>query len=238
MSELLIHAVDLGKTFGAIPVLDAVSLAIAPGEAVALLGPNGAGKTTLLKILATLIRPTRGRATVAGHDCVRDPEGARRHTGLMAHGAYVYEDLSALENLRFWVELAGRPAPAGMLRAALADVDLDAFADDRVRAFSAGMRRRLGLARLALLGPRVLLLDEPFAGLDARARKWLEEHLVAFKERGGAVLMTTHSFGRDLGAVDRVAILTGGRIALDTARARLATDELQRLYALHTEESA
>lgn len=238
MHERLIHAVDLGKTFGAVPVLDAVTLAVAPGEAVALLGPNGAGKTTLLKILATLIRPTRGHAAVAGHDCARDPEGVRRHTGLMAHGAYVYDDLSAMENLKFWVELAGRPAPAEMLRAALADVDLDAFADDRARAFSTGMRRRLGLARLALLAPRVLLLDEPFAGLDARARKWLEAHLVAFKERGGAVLMTTHSFGRDLGAVDRVAILTGGRIVVDTERARLTTDELQQLYALHTEESA
>ena len=238
MSETLVHAVDVEKRFGAVPVLDAVTLAIAPGEAVALLGPNGAGKTTLLKILATLVRPTRGRASVAGHDCARDPEGVRRQTGLMAHGAYVYDDLSAMENLKFWVELAGRPAPADMLRAALADVDLEAFADDRVRAFSAGMRRRLGLARLALLAPRVLLLDEPFAGLDARARKWLEAHLVAFKERGGAVLMTTHSFGRDLAAVDRVAILTGGRIVADAPRGRLTGPDLQQLYALHTDETA
>jgi heme ABC exporter ATP-binding subunit CcmA len=234
--EALIHAIDLEKRFGALPVLDGVSLAVAPGEAVALLGPNGAGKTTLLKILATLVRPTRGHAAVAGHDCVRDPEGARRATGLMAHGAYVYDDLSAMENLRFWVELAGRRVTADALRAALADVDLDAFADDRVRAFSAGMRRRLGLARLVLLAPRVLLLDEPFAGLDARARKWLEEYLARFKERGGAVLMTTHSFGRDLGAIDRIAILTGGRIAVETSRGRLTGEELQQLYALHTDD--
>lgn len=237
MSDLLVHAVDIAKSFGGIPVLDAVTLAIAPGEGVALLGPNGAGKTTLLKILATLVRPTRGRAVVAGHDCVRDPEGVRRHTALMAHGAYVYDDLTAMENLKFWVELAGRPGPADRLRAALADVELEAFADDRVRGFSAGMRRRLGLARLALLARRVLLLDEPFAGLDARARKWLEAYLVDFKERGGAVLMTTHSFGRDLGNVDRVAILTGGRIVVDTPRARLSGEELQQLYALHTEEA-
>jgi heme ABC exporter ATP-binding subunit CcmA len=237
MTDPLVHAVDVEKSFGAVTVLDAVTLAVGPGEAVALLGPNGAGKTTLLKILATLVRPTRGRAAVAGHDCVRDPEGVRRHAGVMAHGAYVYDDLSAIENLKFWLELAGRPAPADLLGAALADVDLAAFADDRVRAFSAGMRRRLGLARLALLAPRVLLLDEPFAGLDTRARKWLEAHLVAVKERGGAVLMTTHSFGRDLGAIDRVAILTGGRIVVDAPRARLTADDLQQLYALHTEES-
>lgn len=165
-----------------------------------------------------------------------DPEGVRRAVGVMAHGTYVYEDLTAIENLRFWTDLAGHALPAETLNAALVDVDLGPFADERVRAFSAGMRRRLGLARLALLGPRVLLLDEPFAGLDARARKWLDEYLAAFKERGGAVLMTTHSFGRDLGAVDRVAILAGGRIAVDVPRARVDADELRRLYALHTED--
>ena len=202
-----------------------------------MLGANGAGKTTLLKILATLVRPSRGRAVVAGHDCVADPEGVRRAIGVMTHGAYVYEDLTALENVKFWVELAGRPAPVEALRAALADVDLEALADEPVRAFSAGMRRRLGLARIALLRPRVLLLDEPFAGLDARGRKWLDEHLVAFKERGGAVLMATHSFGRDLAAFDRIAILAGGRIVFDAVARTLPADELQRLYALHTEET-
>ncbi len=237
-ADPLVHVTDLGKAFGPVGVLDGVTLSIASGEAMALLGANGAGKTTLLKILATLIRPSRGHAAVAGHDCVRDPEGVRRVVGLVAHGTYVYEDLTALENLTFWLELAGRPAPADALRAALADVDLETVGDERVRAFSAGMRRRLALARLALLRPRVLLLDEPFAGLDARGRKWLDAHLVALKERGGAILMTTHSFGGDLGAVDRVAILAAGRIALDVARKELAADDLQRLYAAHTEDIA
>ena len=236
--EPLVRVDALEKAFGPVLVLDRVDLSIARGQGLALLGPNGAGKTTLLKILATLIRPTRGHAVVAGHDTVGDPEGVRRAVGLMAHGTYVYEDLSAFENLAFWLGLAGRTVPADRLRAALTNVELDGVADERVRAFSAGMRRRLGLARLALLEPRVLLLDEPFAGLDARARKWLDDHLATFKERGGALLMTTHSFSRDLTAVDRVAILAYGRIALDTDRARLSTDELTRLYALHTEESA
>ena len=216
-------------------VLDGVSLTVDSGEALALLGANGAGKTTLLTILATLVRPTRGRAIVGGADCARDPEGVRRVTGLMAHGTYLYEDLTALENLAFWMALAGRAVEPVVLRAALADVELDQYADERVRSFSAGMRRRLALGRLVLLAPRVLLLDEPFAALDARGRKWLDEYLVAFKERGGAVLMTTHSFARDLGAVDRVAILAGGRIAVDVPRARVTPDELSHLYAVHTE---
>ncbi|MBI2202601.1 MAG: heme ABC exporter ATP-binding protein CcmA [Candidatus Rokubacteria bacterium] len=209
-ADPLVRVEALEKAFGPVAVLDRVELAVARGQGLALLGPNGAGKTTLLKILATLIRPTRGRAIVAGHDTVDDAEGVRRAVGLMAHGAYVYEDLTAFENLEFWLGLAGRDVSADRVRSALANVELDAVADERVRAFSAGMRRRLGLARLALLEPRVLLLDEPFAGLDARARKWLNEHLAAFKERGGAILMTTHSFSRDLTAADRVAILAGG----------------------------
>jgi heme ABC exporter ATP-binding subunit CcmA len=235
--DSLVRVSDVGKAFGPALVLESVTLSMAAGEIVALLGPNGAGKSTLLKIIATLVRPSRGRVTVGGHDTAKDPDGARRYVGVMAHGAYVYDDLTARENLRFWATLADRPADRTRLDAALADVDLDAFADERVRSFSAGMRRRLGLARLAILAPRVLLLDEPFSGLDQRARKWLDEHLRAFKERGGAVLMATHSFSRDLAAADRVAILSGGRIVLDMPRSALSSDDLQRLYALHTEES-
>ncbi len=232
----LIRATGVGKTFRRNLVLASVDLDVDGGEAVALLGPNGAGKTTFLRILATLTRPSCGTATIGGADVVGDPEGVRRHIGVLAHGAHLYDDLSALENLRFWTLLAGPPLPAAVLRAALASVELDAYADDRVRVFSAGMKRRLVLARLALGKPRVLLLDEPFAGLDQRGRKWLDEYLRTFKESGGAILMVTHGFGRDLNVVDRVAILSAGRIVLDAPRASLPADEIARLYALHTEE--
>ena len=205
---------------------------------MALLGPNGAGKTTLLKIVATVLRPTRGTALVGGHDCVREAESARKLLGLVAHGAHVYEDLTARENLVFWIRLAGRAADPDALAAALADVELERHADARVRTFSTGMRRRLSLARLALMRPRVLLLDEPFAGLDQRARKWLEGRLETFKAEGGALLMATHSFGRELGVADRLAILAGGRLALDTPRAGLDPQDVQRLYVAHTEELA
>jgi ABC-type multidrug transport system ATPase subunit len=108
----------------------------------------------------------------------------------------------------------------------------------RVRTFSLGLKRRLALARVGLGRPRVLLLDEPFAGLDQRARKWLEGRLEAFKAGGGALLMATHSFGRELGVADRIAVLAGGRVALDTPRAGLGPDDVQRLYAAHTEEAS
>lgn len=205
---------------------------------MALLGANGSGKTTLLKTIATVQRPSRGSVTVAGHDAGRDAEGVRRHVGLLSHGSYVYEDLTALENLRFWTTLSGLRSDRDALMAALAAVELEAFASERARTFSSGMKRRLSLARFVLATPRVLLLDEPFTGLDQQGRKWLEEYLLAFKARGGAVLMATHSFRLGFTVADRIAILAGGRIVVDRPRADLTPDGLGRLYALHTEDAS
>ena len=236
--EPVVRIIGVRKVFGLVAVLDSVSLDIRAGEAVALLGANGAGKTTLLKILGTLLRPTRGTATIAGHDVVRAPEAVRPLLGVVAHGAWVYDDLTARENLRFWATVGGLDARGEDLTVALAGVGLERAAEARVRTFSAGMKRRLSLARVMLARPRVLLLDEPFAGLDQRARKWLEGRLEAMKAGGAALLMVTHSFGRELGIADRLAVLAGGRIALDTARGTLGPDDVQRLYAAHAEESA
>jgi heme exporter protein A len=233
--ECLVRVVGLSKVFGSTLVLDDVSLEIQAGEAVVLLGANGSGKTTLLKVLATLLRPSRGTAIVAGIDCLRDPVEVRRHMGLVAHGSYLYEDLTPLENLRFWSTLGGATTSEDALRAALTTVDLDAVGDERVRTLSAGMKRRLSLARVVLASPRVLLLDEPFTGLDQRGTKWLVEYLQAEKARGGAILMATHSLGPALAVADRVVILSSGRVALDRPRLDLTPDELGRLYALHTE---
>src|SRR5881628_3710666 len=236
-ADPLVRVTGLRKAFGAHRVLDGLSLDIRAGEAVALLGANGAGKTTLLKILATLLRPTRGAATIAGHDVARAPEAVRPLLGVVAHGAWVYDDLTARENLRFWATVGGLDARADDVTAALAGVGLERAADARVRTFSAGMKRRLSLARVMLARPRVLLLDEPFAGLDQRAKKWLEGRLEAFKAAGAALLMVTHSFGRELGVADRLAVLAGGRIALDTARGSLGPDDVLRLYAAHAEDA-
>src|SRR2546427_7961695 len=206
-ADPLIRVTGLRKTFGNHRVLDGLDLDVRVGEAMAVLGANGAGKTTLLKILATLVRPTGGTAIVAGHDCARDPEGVRREIGLVAHGAYVYEDLTASENLTFWATLAGKRLSAAALAGALATVELDRAADERVRAFSAGMKRRLSLARFVLVRPRVLLLDEPFAGLDQRAKKWLEEHLAAVNAGGGSIRLGADRFRRALPGAHSVPLL-------------------------------
>jgi heme ABC exporter ATP-binding subunit CcmA len=234
-ADPIIRATGLRKVLGTTLVLEGVSFEVAAGENVALLGANGAGKTTLLRILATLLRPSRGTASIAGFDCVREAARVREQVGLAAHGTMVYDDLTAIENLRFWSGVAGRRVTLPELTETLAGVDLDGYANERVRGFSAGMKRRLALARIILARPRVLLLDEPFASLDQRGRKWLEEYLRAFKTDGGGILMVSHNFAHVLTVADRIAILSGGRIALDRPRAALTADELARLYAFHTE---
>jgi heme exporter protein A len=226
----MIAAQDLRKTYGPSVAIDGVSFRLAPGQCLALLGPNGAGKTTLLRILATLLRPSAGSLHVDGLDALREPDRVRPLLGVVAHGSLVYEDLTARENLRFWEIMRGGDASPARLMEALAQVELDGVADERVRTFSAGMKRRLGLARVLLSRARVLLLDEPFTGLDRRGRKWVSEFLLAFKAGGGAAVMATHSFGGGLGMADRVGILGNGRLLLDRPAADLSTEELHRLY--------
>jgi len=231
----MIEAAGLVKRYGGVPVLEEVSLTVAAGSCLALLGPNGAGKTTLLRILATLLRPTSGTLRIAGVDALRDPEAARPLIGMVGHGSWVYEDLTAVENLRFWAALQGHPRSPDDLRQALARVDLLPVADERARTFSAGMKRRLALARLSLGGARMLLLDEPFSSLDRQGQKWFEEYLLTFRSGGGSVVLATHSFGRGIRVADRVAILAAGRLVLDRAAADLPWEELRRLYDTLTE---
>src|SRR3989442_15779194 len=167
----LVRVSGLRKAFGAPRVLDGLTLEVRASEAVALLGANGAGKTTLLKILATLVRPTRGTVLVAGHDCAREPERVRPHVGLIGHGSHVYEDLTALENLEFWTALAGLRAAPAELAGALAAVELDRPAGGRGRPSSAGGERGASPPRFLLPRPPRPPPPRPFPRRRARADK-------------------------------------------------------------------
>jgi len=231
----MIAANDLRKSYGPNGVLSDISFQLGAGQCLALLGPNGSGKTTLLRILATLLRPSAGTLLIGGIDALREPSAVRALIGMVGHGSYVYPDLTALENLRFWTVMDGGNAGRDRLLAALQQVELEGVARDRVRTFSAGMKRRLALARVVLGDARLLLLDEPFTELDQRGRKWLSEFLLAFKAGGGTVVVATHSFGSGLGVADRVAILHGARLIVDRPCGDLSWDELRRLYESLTE---
>ncbi|MFW6078663.1 MAG: heme ABC exporter ATP-binding protein CcmA, partial [Gemmatimonadota bacterium] len=203
----------VARRFGRTWPLRGVRLRVGVGELVALTGPNGSGKTTLLRIIATALRPTRGGGRVLGRDLITEADAVRSQIGLVGHSAGLYGDLTANENLRFVQRMLDRSDPADAVRDALEAVGLAAQAERRVREFSAGMRRRLALARLLLQRAPVWLLDEPFASLDGegaeRVGRLIDEHRRA---GGGAVIVATHSPERLGPRVDRVVRLEAGRV--------------------------
>jgi heme exporter protein A len=217
----MIEAHSLVKTFGLRPVLRGVDFRIEPGEFVALLGPNGAGKTTLLRILATLSRPTLGRARVAGCDLPAQAGAVRRLLGVVSHQPLLYGDLTAEENLRFYGRMYGLADAQARIGEALKRVGLARRKQDLVRNFSRGMQQRLAIARATLHDPKVMLFDEPFTGLDQEAAAMLEGLLREVAAEGRTVLMTSHDLARALATASRVMILSRGSIAFDAPRAQI-----------------
>ncbi len=208
-----VEARGLCRRYGRRWALVDVSFEVAPGRALMIAGKNGSGKSTLLRLLATAIRPDRGDARVAGHDLREERDEVRRNVALLAHHSYHYEALSALENLqvaaRFLGKDAGRPALLPLLeQVALAD-----RADDAVHAFSAGMRKRLALARTLLQDGRVVLLDEPYGELDPPGFRMLDQLFDLMRARGSSVLMATHLLDRGAALCDRGLVLDAGRLA-------------------------
>jgi heme exporter protein A len=208
----------LGRRFGARWVLRGVSLEVRGGEAVGLLGPNGSGKSTVLRIVATLLKPSAGTASVNGLDVKRDSSGVRGQVGYLAHTPGLYDDLTARENLLFAADMLGLPRSStdGILeRVGLAHV-----AGDRVRGFSAGMQRRLAFARLTLRNPKVLLLDEPYANLDADGVDLMNSMITDVVRGGGAALVALHELAPAKAVLHRNLRLADGRIeAPATSRA-------------------
>jgi heme exporter protein A len=188
-----------------------LNLRVGSGEVLALFGRNGAGKTTFLQLAATLMKPTEGRL-LYGDGKESSPEETRRGIGLVSHASFLYPDLTVRENLAFYARLYGLTNVSAVVEEAAERADLSARADSPVRSLSRGMHQRLTIARAVLHRPSLLLLDEPYTGLDPVSADRLSGLISQFREQGTAAILTTHDLERGLAAADRVAILESGRL--------------------------
>ena len=212
--QLAIVAEGVAKRFGSVRALEAVDLGVPEGSVLGLLGPNGAGKTTLVRILATLLRPDRGRAWVHGRDVVRHPAQVRRVIGLSGQYAAVDRYLTGRENLHMIGRLSGLRRPAARVRAdeLIQSFGLADGGDREVRGYSGGMRRRLDVAASLVAAPRVLFLDEPTTGLDPRGRMALWRLLSDLTAQGTTLLLTTQYLEEADRLADRVVLIDAGRV--------------------------
>lgn len=226
----MIEACELCKSFGHRVALTGVNLSAEAGERVTLVGPNGAGKTTLLRILATLARPTSGQVRVAGLDASKAGEDARRRIGFLSHRTLLYGDLTAEQNLRFYARMYDLDDASVRIAELLECVGLAGRQRDLVHTFSRGMQQRLSVARAVLHRPQVLLLDEPYTGLDPNAAQVLTDLLADLAGEGCTVLMTTHNLERGLAAGDRVAVLAQGRIVYDEQKEDIDSVTFDKTY--------
>jgi len=209
--DAVVEARGVSRRYGRFWALRGLDLDLRAGEAVALLGANGAGKSTLLSTLATLARPSEGTLKIAGVDPRKDPAKVRRDLGYVAHHTLLDDALDARENLRYYGALFGVTDLDARVDQRLAEVGLSDRARDRVEGFSRGMRQRLSLARALLHDPKLMVLDEPFTGLDAPGCRDLADHLRKEKARGAAMVLATHQLDYVLQWADRVVILHLGR---------------------------
>ncbi|HEY3222158.1 MAG TPA: heme ABC exporter ATP-binding protein CcmA [Gemmatimonadales bacterium] len=194
----MLQAEGLRHSFGAVKALDDVSFSVQAGQTLAVFGPNGAGKTTLLRVLAGLIQPQRGRAHV---------DGGRRAIGWIGHQPQLYAQLTVRENLRFWASLYDVQLPAELLPR----LGLEEHADRAVRALSRGLVQRVAIARALVQDPTVLLLDEPFTGLDRVAAESLSRLLAHHAAAGRASVLVTHNVEEGTGLATHVAFMRAGR---------------------------
>ena len=218
-----IVADDVKQTFGDVVALDGLDLEVEAGSVFGLLGPNGAGKTTLVRILATLLRPTAGRARVLGHDVVAQPLAVRRRIGLAGQFAAVDEELTGRENVEMIARLYRLPGAEARRRTGevLERFQLVEAAGRRVSTYSGGMRRRLDLAAGLIGRPPVVLLDEPTTGLDPRSRQELWRIVDELHREGTTVLLTTQYLEEADRLAQQIALVDHGRIAAQGTPARL-----------------
>jgi len=225
-----IEAKGLSKSFGGLFALKGIDLSVNEGECVALFGPNGAGKTTLIKVLTTLSRPANGKVLIAGEDIKKNAVAVRRRIGVVSHQTFLYDNLTAYENLKFYGKMYDVPDLEQRIVEVITKVGLESRLRDRVGIFSRGMQQRLSIARAILHDPPIMLLDEPETGLDEQARSTLSELLKTLVAGNRTVLLTTHNLEWGFGLADRLAILVKGKIVYEDSKQSLDLTTFRETY--------
>jgi heme ABC exporter ATP-binding subunit CcmA len=228
----ILAAVSLERSFGHVRVLRGIDLEVRRGDVLVVVGPNGAGKTTLLRVLAGLARPSAGEVRVLGRRLERTAPEARRPIGFVSHQSLLYDDLTLAENVAFAARLYGMARPRAAAMHALQSVELAERAHQRPRELSRGLLQRAAVARALVHDPLLLLLDEPFTGLDVPAAERLRELLLERQRRGLGLLLVTHHLEEAWDLATRVAVLSGGRWLLEEGRVGPLVEFLPRYRAL------
>ena len=228
MTRAAIAARGLTKHFGPITALRELDLEVERGSVLAVLGPNGAGKSTLLGLVAGLLRPTAGSLCVNGEP--PRARAARASIGFIGHASFLYPDLTARENLLFAARLFGVPDPDARADALLREDDLHEFADRHAGTFSRGMAHRRSIARGLVHDPSIVLLDEPFAGLDRMAAARLGAQLREVRSGGRTVVLVTHDLARAAELADAAIVLAASRCVHRTGTRELSLEALERAY--------
>jgi heme exporter protein A len=226
----VVVAQEITRLYGPRRALAGVDLTIRTGDFLTLFGPNGAGKTTLLKAIAMLIRPTSGTLSLFGLDSGRWTDRVKRRIGLIGHAGFAYDGLTGRDNLKFYGRLYDVDHRVDRADELLRQVGLQDRADDAVRTYSRGMRQRLAIARALIHDPALVLLDEPYTGLDQHASSMLRSLLDQVRGRGRSVVMVTHQLAEGLRLSNRIAIMARGRIVLERPTDGLSREELERIY--------
>ena len=229
----ILEARNLMKRFGAIAALDGLDFDLAAGESLAVFGPNGAGKTTLTRILTGSLRMTSGSLKIAGRDPRAHGIETQRIIGLISHQTFLYDDLTARQNLIFFARLYGLDDPPGKAVELLDSVRLLDRADDPARTFSRGMQQRLSLARCLIHDPRIVFLDEPFTGLDPYAAALLRATLERLRHEGRTLFLVTHNLAEGLELSDRWMILAAGKIRAQGESSGVDRTAFERSYFQH-----
>src|SRR5215470_15919422 len=232
----MVHLNGVIKHFGTITALRGIDLELKRGCCLGIFGPNGAGKTTLLRILATLARPSAGTVHIAGYDAVQEGEKVRPLLGVLSHRTFLYGHLTAYENLQFYGRMFGLKKLAERITEVLQVVDLEANSYQLVRTYSRGMQQRLAIARTILHSPALLLLDEPYTGLDQHATGLLQELLLQLRSESCTIIMSTHDLHRGLNLCDEIAIQCRGRIVYSGTSLGLDIRGLEQLYNAYVEQ--